>query len=164
MTDLIERWQKYSIGYAAGDDDFVELYEIASEAIAALQPVDDADVGDSLAFLDSVIKVSGLTGLSKGTAKELHDLINHLSRQNRELEAARDFHIKSVAKVVEESRSQNREQQAKLEAATKALEEVRDDLLLRGDTGRGGERVVNLSASVWDTLNDTIDLINESKK
>ena len=45
----------------------------------------------------------------------------------------------------------------RIEALEDVIQLTIDDLLIRGEVGRKGERVVNLSASVWDRLNDAVE-------
>ena len=45
----------------------------------------------------------------------------------------------------------------RIEALEDVIQLTIDDLLMRGEVGRKGERVVNLSASVWDRLNDAVE-------
>jgi hypothetical protein len=41
----------------------------------------------------------------------------------------------------------------------KAFADMQDDLLIRAEIGSGGERVVNVSASVWDAFCEALDAI-----
>jgi hypothetical protein len=52
----------------------------------------------------------------------------------------------------------------KVEQLEAVIKETIDDLLVRGDIGRRGERVVNLSASVWERLNDAVVPSQENTK
>ena len=51
-----------------------------------------------------------------------------------------------------------------LEWLADASNEARDDLLLRGEIGRGGERVVNMSATQWERFCDAIEFAAEQLK
>lgn len=45
------------------------------------------------------------------------------------------------------------------ESAVKALADMQDDLLIKAEIGAGGERIVNVSPSVWDAFCEALDAI-----
>ena len=49
------------------------------------------------------------------------------------------------------------EQYKEIRKLRMAMEGIRNDLLIRGESAPDGTRVVNVSASIWDSFNEALD-------
>ena len=113
--------------------------DLIEDAIAALSPVLPDEVERVLA---------GIRNDDFAVEMEIPGLIEQLARENQQVTASRES-LDSLTADLKISK-------ARIEELEGLLLLVRDDLRMRGEIGRAGETVVNLSASVWDQLNKAL--------